>query len=612
MLCRTDRLCHRTRWGSPCPLDPQGRLDELLLAHLKGGSGPEARGVSRKKPEGWPVRGPWRLGTYCPAADGLTVFACIDCDGSGHSSPLADPLAAALAVVEALRRAGLPAYLERSKGGKGWHVWVFFAGPLPACIVRRVLFALLPADLPLAGGGFADARANVGVEVFPKQDRHDYMGNQVWLPGWHGAEWPNNQFHRRAEDGTLEPYVPSGFDVVNLDDLARLDPGEPPPRDRLTLTCPPPRAEPGDDEEGDGDPPPPSAEELVRLALRRAAPGSAHGRNATGFWLACQLRDNAVPRGEAARAMRDYARQAPAGDHPYTEEDALESLGQAWDSPRRRPWRRRCKRESGWPKSCYQESHKEEDALHEILGNTTKLLSLSPPPPGEACPAALAAAKPVLRNLAQPRAARAVCAPCRRWTCCVCYRRLVWDRGHHYARKILAHRGPVHALTLPAAGWKALKVRLSRARADYVRIDPGEGSYALLATATLPGAEELDALAAVGRLGEHLRALQRRPCAARGKPVLTSSKGWKPPPRKERTRAWERVCAVHVCEPGPVVELLRSKGIAATVRPLSEGAVWLVEWSFPPRMGSLEVALLFILLGELRDPGDGEDHEVPW
>src|SRR5262245_19810193 len=79
MLCRMDRLCHRTRKGTPCPLDPCGRLDELLLAHLQGGAGPEARGVSKKRPGGWPTRGPWRIGSYCPTPDGLTLFAVIDC-----------------------------------------------------------------------------------------------------------------------------------------------------------------------------------------------------------------------------------------------------------------------------------------------------------------------------------------------------------------------------------------------------------------------------------------------------------------------------------------------------------------------------------------------------
>jgi hypothetical protein len=182
----------------------------------------------------------------------------------------------------------------------------------------------------------------------------------------------------------------------------------------------------------------------------------------------------------------------------------------------------------------------------------------------------------------------------------------VWDRGHHYAGKLLQQGGPIYALTLPEGKWAAVKRRLGRLGGRYVRIDQG-GAYAVLTTAPLPLACELDARAAVGRLGEHLRALERRPCAARGKPVLTSSKGWKPPPRPKGGGTWQRVGAVHVSEPGPVVELLASKGIRARVRPAAEDPVWLVEWVFPASMSTIDRLAVLVALEDLRDPGD-----VPW
>src|SRR5262249_35083973 len=137
------------------------------------------------------TEGPLRLGTYSPAPDGTLVVACIDVDGgSEHSGPCADPKAAALKIQAKLRRAGIVSHLERSTGGKGWPSWIFFATPVSAATVRRVLLPLIPADLPLEGGGFADPRKGRGVEVFPKRDDVNTQAglvHMVYLPWWHGA-----------------------------------------------------------------------------------------------------------------------------------------------------------------------------------------------------------------------------------------------------------------------------------------------------------------------------------------------------------------------------------------------------------------------------------------
>src|SRR5436190_1685268 len=81
-----------------------------------------------------------------PATDGSTIYGSADFDGGGrHKNPLANPLGAALDFWENCRRVGLVAHLERSGGGLGWHTWLFFDAPMPAALVRKVLFALLPA-----------------------------------------------------------------------------------------------------------------------------------------------------------------------------------------------------------------------------------------------------------------------------------------------------------------------------------------------------------------------------------------------------------------------------------------------------------------------------------
>lgn len=69
-------------------------------------------------------------------------------------------------------------------------------------------------------------------------------------------------------------------------------------------------------------------------ALAAATDGN---RNDTGHWLACQLRDAQLPRGEAEPFMRQYAQRVPQGSEPYTETEALRSLASAYSTPPRPP-----------------------------------------------------------------------------------------------------------------------------------------------------------------------------------------------------------------------------------------------------------------------------------
>lgn len=64
-------------------------------------------------------------------------------------------------------------------------------------------------------------------------------------------------------------------------------------------------------------------------ALAKAAPGN---RNATGFWLACQLRDAGLSEPTAEAVMLDYAGRVPQGSDPYTEREALASLHKAFEA----------------------------------------------------------------------------------------------------------------------------------------------------------------------------------------------------------------------------------------------------------------------------------------
>ncbi len=72
--------------------------------------------------------------------------------------------------------------------------------------------------------------------------------------------------------------------------------------------------------------------------LKRAFEQGTNGnRNATGLWLACQLRDNECTQSEAETVMLKYQQGVDMGSHPYTQREALASLAQAWKMPPREP-----------------------------------------------------------------------------------------------------------------------------------------------------------------------------------------------------------------------------------------------------------------------------------
>lgn len=222
---RIDVVAVLAPWGRPCPVDAIGKFEELVDGHL---CGPD---VSRfqvyRHDEGHRhelLEGPFRIGTYSPDTDGCTRWASIDIDGAGHSNPVADPAHVAFQIKSTCKNMGIPAYMEKSGGGNGWHIWIFFSNPIPAVKVRQFAILLAPTDALLANGGLADAAKSAGIEIFPKQDRiaPDGFGNFVWLPRWHGGKDGATQFHRLENGSGPLVYVPESFDTVSEDDVDRI------------------------------------------------------------------------------------------------------------------------------------------------------------------------------------------------------------------------------------------------------------------------------------------------------------------------------------------------------------------------------------------------------
>jgi len=161
-----------------------------------------------------------RLGAYTPLPKtNASKWACVDFDGGEHAKSLDDPLEAAIKVYDCLKEQGIPSYLERSGGGNGWHLWLFFERPVKAGKIRVFM-----QDVLSKVGLMKDEKLADGVEVFPKSDSisEEGYGNYVWLPFWYGSKEGNGQFYAVNEDGTVRPFLPEVIEKVPASRLPRV------------------------------------------------------------------------------------------------------------------------------------------------------------------------------------------------------------------------------------------------------------------------------------------------------------------------------------------------------------------------------------------------------
>ena len=153
--------------------------DDVIRWHL---SGRDAQGE------------PFVAGVYPLLQDETCFFLAVDFDKDAWHEDTA-------AFLDACRHLDLPVALERSRSGRGAHVWLFFEEAIPAALARRLGSHVLTETM--------ERRPDIGFHsydrLFPSQDTmpHGGFGNLIALPLQNSARRQNNTVFL---DGALVPW----------------------------------------------------------------------------------------------------------------------------------------------------------------------------------------------------------------------------------------------------------------------------------------------------------------------------------------------------------------------------------------------------------------------
>jgi superfamily II DNA or RNA helicase len=119
------------------------------------------------------LSGNHHIGLYPLLSDNTSWFIAADFDKNNWEKE-------SRKFIKTLAAIGIPAYLERSRSGKGGHVWVFFEKPYPASRSRRIALSMLKES------GIISAFDKDGSfdRLFPNQDMLSGkgLGNLIALP----------------------------------------------------------------------------------------------------------------------------------------------------------------------------------------------------------------------------------------------------------------------------------------------------------------------------------------------------------------------------------------------------------------------------------------------
>lgn len=153
---------------------------------------------------------PFVAGIYPLLPDDSCVFLAVDFDK-------ADWREDARAFLETCRRLQLPAALERSRSGRGGHVWLFFEDAIPATLARRLGSTLLTETM--------EGRPDVGLDsydrLFPNQDTlpQGGFGNLIALPL---QKEPREQGNSVFLDDDFAPWADQWAFLAGVQRIARI------------------------------------------------------------------------------------------------------------------------------------------------------------------------------------------------------------------------------------------------------------------------------------------------------------------------------------------------------------------------------------------------------
>jgi len=140
------------------------------------------------------IYGEKTIGVYPLLKDETCWFLAADFDKSSWEDDIG-------AFLETCSAMGVPAYIERSRSGKGGHVWIFFDAPVSATLARKLGSAILTRTM--------ETRHQVGLDsydrLFPNQDTMPKggFGNLIALPF---QRRPRDKGNSVFLDETLNPY----------------------------------------------------------------------------------------------------------------------------------------------------------------------------------------------------------------------------------------------------------------------------------------------------------------------------------------------------------------------------------------------------------------------
>lgn len=152
---------------------------------------------------------PFVAGVYPMLQDETCFFLAIDFDKDGWQQDVT-------AFADTCRARGVPAVVERSRSGRGGHVWFFFEEAIPAALARKFGSFLLTQTM--------ERRPDVGLDsydrLFPNQDTLSQggFGNLIALPLQKLARDRGNTIFL---DESLEPYADQWSFLSRIERLDR-------------------------------------------------------------------------------------------------------------------------------------------------------------------------------------------------------------------------------------------------------------------------------------------------------------------------------------------------------------------------------------------------------